>query len=69
MVVCHELGPETLSLGGRVRTRASPLWLLLSVLGGLQRIQGSQLPLAGSRGGEPGHPPPPGLPLCRLLSA
>lgn len=64
MVVCHELGPETLSLGGRVRTRASPLWLLLSVLGGLQHIQGSRLPLAGSRGGEPGRPspPPPGAP-------
>lgn len=57
MAVCHELGPETSSLGGCVRTQASPLLLLLSVLGGSQRIQGSRLPLAGSRGGEPGHPP------------
>lgn len=39
-------------------TRATPLLLLLSALGGSQRIQGSQLPLAGSREGEPGHAPP-----------
>lgn len=68
--VCHKRGPKRLSLGGRVSTWAAPLLLLPSALRGLQHIQGSQLPLAGSREGEPGHAPPlPGYSLsagCNL---
>ena len=42
MAVCHELGPETSSLGGCVRTQASPLL----TTGSLSREKVFQLLLA-----------------------